>query len=43
MIEIILLSTVGIIHVLGILIFRKLLKDEPECVSKCCNIDIDIE
>ena len=40
MIELIIFSAVGIINVIGVLILRKLIKDKPECVSKCCNINV---
>ena len=43
MIEIILFSTLGILHLIGLVLFRKLLKENPECVSKCCNINIEVE
>ena len=43
MIEIIIFSAIGIIHIAGIILFRKLIKDNPECVSKCCNINIEVD
>ena len=38
MIELIIVGTIGIVHVIGIIIIKKFIKDKPECVSNCCNI-----
>ena len=43
MLEIIIISSLGVIHLFGIFILRKLLKEKPDCVSKCCNINIEVE
>ena len=40
MIEIIILSTVALVNMIGLFVFRKLIKDDPECVSKCCNVEV---
>ena len=40
MIDLIIITSISIINIVGIIFMRYLIKKEPECVSKCCNVNI---